>query len=318
MLLSIIIPIYNVEKYLQKCIESVLSQDINDYELLLIDDSSTDNSLNIAKDYENRVNVKIIEKNKNSGLSDTRNIGLKEANGKYILFLDSDDYIEEGSISIIYNIVQDQNEPDVLYFGFYEENENTTEKRYGYKSVKNHLYSGVEFAKNELAQRALYAAACFGVYKKEFLISNNLFFKVGIFHEDELWTPQVVIKAETIYTSDYAYYHYVRHNNSITRKKDKTQNGIDLINSCKELDCLLEQIEDHQLYKLMNNHIAMLYMKAMTEGKLFEKEKRKNIVRSYPLKKTCFAKDNAKAILFFLSLKLYYIANNLNSGLRDE
>ena len=122
MLLSIIIPIYNVEKYLQKCIESVLSQDINDYELLLIDDSSTDNSLNIAKDYENRVNVKIIEKNKNSGLSDTRNIGLKEANGKYILFLDSDDYIEEGSISIIYNIVQDQNEPDVLYFGFYEEN----------------------------------------------------------------------------------------------------------------------------------------------------------------------------------------------------
>lgn len=318
MLLSIIVPMYNVESYLNKCIESILNQKINNYELILIDDCSSDDSLSIAKQYKNYTQIKIIEKENNTGLSDTRNIGLREAQGEYILFLDSDDYIEAESLGKIQNIIIAQNYPDIIYFGFMEENESIIEKKYGYKSNKNHLFLNNEFAISELAQRSLYAAACFGVYRRDFLLDNNLFFKVGIFHEDELWTPQVVIKAETIYTSDYAYYHYVRHNNSITRKKDKTQNGIDLINSCKELDCLLEQIEDHQLYKLMNNHIAMLYMKAMSEGKLFEKEKRKYIERSYPLKKTCFAKDKAKSILFFLSLKLYYIANNLKSGLRDE
>lgn len=311
MLLSIIVPIYNVESYLKKCIESILNQEMNDYELILIDDCSTDTSLNIAKQYKNRSNIKIIEKKKNSGLSDTRNIGLKEAKGKYILFLDSDDYIEGGSLSMIQNLICTQNRPDIIYFGFYEENENIIEKKYGYRSTKNHLYSGTEFAKSELLQRNLYAAACFGVYNREFLVLNNLFFKVGIFHEDELWTPQVVIKADTIYTSEYAYYHYVRRRNSITRRTDKTQNGIDLINSCKELDCLLNLIDDHQLYKLMNNHIAMLYMKAMSEGKLFRKEKRKYIDRFYPLKKTCFNKDKAKAILFALSLRLYYLANNI-------
>lgn len=273
MLLSIIVPIYNVESYLKRCIESVLNQEMNDYELILIDDFSSDTSLKIAKQYQHLSKVKVIEKKKNSGLSDTRNIGLNEAKGSYVLFLDSDDYIDDDSLQMIQNMIFDQNFPDIIYFGFYEENENKAEKKFGYKSVHNYLYSGFGFAKSELGQRNLYAAACFGIYKREFLIINKLFFKVGIYHEDELWTPQVVLKAHTIYTSEYAYYHYVRRKNSITRKVDKSQNGIDLINSCKELDEVLNSIEDEQLYRLMDNHIAMLYMKAMSEGKLYQKIK---------------------------------------------
>ena len=284
---------------------------MNDYELILIDDFSSDTSLKIAKQYQHLSKVKVIEKKKNSGLSDTRNIGLNEAKGSYVLFLDSDDYIDDDSLQMIQNMIFDQNFPDIIYFGFYEENENKAEKKFGYKSVHNYLYSGFGFAKSELGQRNLYAAACFGIYKREFLIINKLFFKVGIYHEDELWTPQVVLKAHTIYTSEYAYYHYVRRKNSITRKVDKSQNGIDLINSCKELDEVLNSIEDEQLYRLMDNHIAMLYMKAMSEGKLYQKDKRKYIDRFYPLKKTCFYKDKAKAVLFAVSLRLYFVANNI-------
>lgn len=311
MLLSIIVPIYNVEKYLHRCIESIVNQNMNDYELLLIDDCSTDASLNVAKQYGHLSNIKIIEKRKNSGLSDTRNIGLKEAVGRYVLFLDSDDYIEENSLQNIQNIIYAQNSPDVVYFGFFEEDANRVEKKFGYVSSQNHLYSGLEFAKSELRKRNLYAAACFGIYKRDFLIQNNLFFKVGIYHEDELWTPQVVIRANSIYAAEYAYYHYVRRADSITRKANKTQNGIDLINSCKELDQLLRLIDDKQLYKYMDNHIAMLYMKAMSEGKLFQKETRKYVDRFYPLRKTCFYKDKFKAILFALSLRCYYLANNI-------
>lgn len=313
MLLSIIVPIYNVKQYLEKCIESVINQNATNYELILIDDCSTDGSLSIAKKYENKSNVKIIKKENNTGLSDTRNIGLRKANGEYILFLDSDDYIEGGSLKNIESIIISQNYPDIVYFGFFEEDDNQKKylKKYGYRSVKNSKFSGTEFAKSELMQRILYPAVCFGIYKRDFLISNNLFFKVGILHEDELWTPQVVLKAGIIYTSDYIYYHYVRRQNSITTQKDKFQNAIDLIHICKELDLLLQQIDDKKLYKLMNNHIAMIYMKAMTIGKLFDKNKRKYINRFYPLKKSYFLFDRAKSLLFAFNLKLYYLANNI-------
>lgn len=88
MLLSVIVPIYNVEPYLVKCINSIVNQNTNNYELILIDDHSTDDSLSIAKQFEHNCRVKIIAKGTNSGLSDTRNIGLKHSTGDYIVFLD--------------------------------------------------------------------------------------------------------------------------------------------------------------------------------------------------------------------------------------
>ena len=92
-LFSIIIPIYNVEKYLVQCIESVLNQDYDDYELILVDDGSPDNCGEICDSYLNKnSNIRVIHK-KNGGISDARNTGLKEAKGDYVIFIDSDDYI---------------------------------------------------------------------------------------------------------------------------------------------------------------------------------------------------------------------------------
>ena len=312
MLLSIIVPIYNVEKYLRKCIDSLVEQRYEDAEIILIDDCSTDHSMKIAELYQDVPNLKIIKKRVNSGLSDTRNIGLKEAKGKYILFLDSDDYLENGCLFNIEKIIKMNNEPSIIYFGFYEEFEKTNQqnKMYGYVSEKNKLYSSKEFIISELKQRNLYAAACFGIYKRDFIVNNQIFFKSGILHEDELWTPQVVMNAKTIYTSDYIYYHYLRRANSITKKCNKTKNGIDMIKICKELENIFSQISDSLVKKYMDNHIAMLYMKGMSEGKLYEKKKRKYIDRFYPLKKACFMKDRIKAVIFAVNLRLYYILNN--------
>ena len=96
MFISVIVPVYNVEKYLDKCLESLLNQHYSDMEIVVVDDKSTDGSLNIAKKYEKHTNVKVVAKEKNSGLSDTRNVGIKESCGQYIMFLDSDDYVENG------------------------------------------------------------------------------------------------------------------------------------------------------------------------------------------------------------------------------
>jgi len=310
MFFSIIVPMYNVEKYLSKCIESILNQHYKDMEIIIIDDKSTDNSLSIAEKYEKYKNIKIISKERNSGLSESRNIGIREARGKYIIFLDSDDYIDENALLDLNKLICEHEFPDIIYTKFIEEREEYCEEKCGYVSESNKIYSRYDFLKSELEKRNLYAAACFGVYKRKLIIDNKLFFKPGICHEDELWTPQVINKAETIYLSDLAYYHYIRRDNSITKAKDKTKNGIDLINTCYELFVLFNDMDDNYLKKLMNNHIAMLYMKAMCRGKLFRKKYAYMIDKKIPLKYASTLKDRIKAILFLCNLHVYYLIDS--------
>lgn len=308
MFISVVVPVYNVEKYLEKCLQSLIEQCYSDMEIV-VDDKSTDRSLCIAKKYEKYNNVKVISKEKNTGLSDSRNVGIRESRGQYIMFLDSDDYVEDGCIFKIQEIVKKENEPDIVYFGYSEEYESTNEKyiKYGYVSQKDKIYTGEEFAIAELKQRNLYAAACFGIYNREFIVRNNLYFESGLLHEDELWTPQVILRANKVYTSDYVFYHYLRRNGSITRSGNKTKHGQDMLCICKKLDILANEIKNPELKKYMDNHIAMLYMKGMTEGRLYQTNM--EIDRFYPLRKVCFKKDRAKAILFAFSLRLYYRIN---------
>ena len=97
MFLSIIVPAYNVERYIDKCVDSLEEQNIDDYEIIIINDCSTDNTINVIK-RRAKCNIRIINKEINTGLSDTRNIGIESANGEYIMFVDSDDYIETNII----------------------------------------------------------------------------------------------------------------------------------------------------------------------------------------------------------------------------
>ena len=101
---SVIVPVYNVEKYIEKCIESIFNNQINDVEIIIVNDGSTDNSRNIINKYAERDNIVIIDQ-ENAGLSAARNSGLKIAKGEYILFLDSDDYLEPEALDILYKVV---------------------------------------------------------------------------------------------------------------------------------------------------------------------------------------------------------------------
>lgn len=303
---SIIVPIYNTEKYLDKCIQSVLGQTLSDYELLLIDDCSMDSSLTIAYRYQSD-RVRILKNSSNSGLSKTRNKGMEYASGDYIVFLDSDDYIDKNALFDLNKLICENGFPDIIYTGFVEERGETKTKKYGYASEPNKIYNRHDFLKSELEKRTLYAAACFGIYKRKLIIDNKLFFKPGICHEDELWTPQVVNKATFIYLSDLTYYHYIRRNDSITKVKDKTKNGIDLLESCYDLMNIFSTMDDCYLKRMMNNHIAMLYMKAMCRGRLYRKEYSKLIDRKFPIHYAATSIDKIKAILFLFSPYIYYL-----------
>lgn len=127
---TIIIPVYNSEKYLKQCLDSVINQTLEKIEIICIDDKSTDNSLNILKEYRNNdKRIKIIENSGNKGTGYTRNIGLKEALGEYIMLLDADDWYETETCEKAYNQINN-NKDDIVFFNYTKIYEyNNTKKR---------------------------------------------------------------------------------------------------------------------------------------------------------------------------------------------
>ena len=169
---SVIVPIYNVEKYLEKCINSLLSQTLEDIQIILVNDGSKDNSGNIAKEYEqnNKDRVIYVEK-ENGGLSDARNYGLKYATGDFIAFLDSDDYIEKNAYEEMYNKAIEEN-ADYVECDFIWEfpNKIRVDKQYPYKNKKEMLSFVRVVAWNKLIKRQL-------------ITDNNLEFPKGLRYE---------------------------------------------------------------------------------------------------------------------------------------
>ena len=190
-LVSIIIPIYNVEKYLRKCIDSALKQTYRDIELVLVDDGSTDSCSQICNDYVSLDSrVKVIHQ-ENGGLSFARNNGFKMARGEYVYFLDSDDYIAKNAIKELYDEAKEKNLDVVLFDGFViDEDEKRDEANRYY--IRKGRYDNVCDGKTlfaEMVSNSDYRSAVQFLYiRKACLIKWNLCFYEGILHEDELFT----------------------------------------------------------------------------------------------------------------------------------
>lgn len=313
--LSIIVPIYNTDKYLKKCVNSLINQNTDEYEIILINDGSSDKSDIICTDYakKHKELIKYIKK-ENSGLSDTRNSGIKKSKGKYICFVDSDDYIEDNCLKSFKEILKEGN-IDILFYGYILENSNENpQKKFTYKSRNDRMYDTDIFLTNELNKRNIPIPACFAFYRKDIITKNKIFFEPGILHEDERWSPQIILNSKKVYLSSKCIYHYVQRENSITHKKDKTQNGIDIINTCVFLDKKSNNIKNKKIKKLMKNRIAMLYMKGMVIGKLCRKQYSKYINRFFPINHATKLIDKIKSIIFLVSpywyYKIYYSIKN--------
>ena len=312
MKLSIIIPAYNVENNISTCIESLFIQGIEDFEVIIINDCSTDNTAaEIERLMQKYSDIIYINKPTNSGLSDTRNVGMERARGEYIMFLDSDDYLEPMSLKMLFQQIKKHGSADVIYFKYIVQKNEVSEVKRGYVSDSNRLYLSVEFLKNEMNKRHFPVPACFALYRRAFLKEYNITFKTGILHEDELWSPTVLVNAKTVLTTDVLVYHYMIRENSITQKKDRTKNGLDILIVCKDLLELSKNIENDKIRRLMLNHIAMLYMKGCCIGNLFRKPYNKKIDRTLPLRCSYFFVDKLKSIIFAISFKTYFFLDRI-------
>ena len=195
---TIIIPVYNVEKYLREAIDSAINQTYKNLEIILVDDGSTDKSGEICDEYiklDNR--IKVIHK-KNGGLSDARNAGLDSCTGKYIMFLDSDDFLEPDAVENMYNEIVEKDADYVIgnYINATEEGEKWEKPVFDLEKYKPFKLSIHDYMNSFFIMNS---SVCNKIFKKEFIDKLNLRFIVGLPAEDAIFTTYCFIKSEKVY-----------------------------------------------------------------------------------------------------------------------
>ena len=240
---SVIVPIYNVEKYLEKCINSLLSQTLEDIQIILVNDGSKDNSGNIAKECEkNNKNRIIYVEKENGGLSDARNYGLKYATGDFIAFLDSDDYIEKNAYEEMYNKAIEEN-ADYVECDFIWEfpNKIRVDKQYPYKNKKEMLSFVRVVAWNKLIKRQL-------------ITDNNLEFPKGLRYEDIEFTYKLIPFINKFAYVDKPFIHYVQRKGSIANVQNERTAEIFTV-----LDNVIEFYKKNNIYEKYRDELEYNY-----------------------------------------------------------
>ena len=314
MMFSFIIPIYNVEQYLLDCLNSVIAQTYPDYEVICVNDGSTDGSLAILEDFQKKYNqVKVITQH-NKGLSGARNAGIQAAKGDYLFFLDSDDWIETDTLKIL---AEKQNGEDLLCFNGRRCFEDGTTEEPDSGIEESQLTGWEYYNKYALLPRKFhFVCTVLRLYRREYLLKNNLLFEEGIYHEDNLFTPLACYFAKSVKVIPDILYVYRIREGSITQTAN-VQRLFDVITVANKLSNFfipIRDIDKSQLYR----EIAGEYFGAFTSDnvKLFgnnDAEIKKwinwenfKIVSVYPRHWRIYILLNLQPLLFrmYISLEL--------------
>lgn len=231
-LISVIIPIYNVEEYLDRCIESVVNQTYKNLEIILVDDGSPDSCPKKCDEWAKRDSRIVVIHKKNGGLSDARNAGLDTMNGEYVTFIDSDDYVDKEYVNVLYNNLIN-NGVEISQVEFYNEQENIEMTDNDEivtvistnKAIENYYLS--LFPKMNIS-------SCAKLYSKT--VIGDFRFPIGKTHEDQYFTPQVAINSKNIALSNKKLYCYVNRDNSIMHVgfNEKRWDNIWAVDKCIE------------------------------------------------------------------------------------
>ena len=247
---SIIVPIYNVEMYIEKCLETLVNQTLKDIEIILVNDGSKDGSAEIAKKYLKKYPEKIVYLEKeNGGLSDSRNYGLPYAKGEYIAFLDSDDYVEENMYEEMYELAKKE-DSDMVQCNFYWEYPDKNKKKIGelrqYSNKKEMLVKTRVEAWNKLI-------------KREILEQNpEIKFPKGLRYEDVEFTYKLVPYVEKVSILNKPFIHYIQRGNSISNtQNERTKEIFDV------LDNVIKYYKEKNLYEEYEEQLEYVYVKTV-------------------------------------------------------
>lgn len=320
---SIIIPIYNAEKYLKRCLDSVINQTYKNIEIICINDGSKDNSLNILKEYAKKDRRIIIIDNENKGVSSARNEGIKKSTGEYITFVDSDDWLEVDAVEILYNTILEKN-VDVVRSNYYrnfeyEKNEcignlfDLTNKIYNTKD-KHFCTSVIDKLLDDTIQGYVWLLFT----KRESVLKTSLFKEDIHLLEDIIFYIELFSKVDNIFFLDKPTYHYYCNVNSCTKSsKYYIRNMYNIIKVNKYMKEILidSGFSDESVIRKMNtfhcnmiiNYVFLLYRGMKNDKNSLKNELDKLINNKDVL--NIIGESDLKQLPLHLRLPIYFIIN---------
>lgn len=312
-LISIIVPIYNVEKYLKQCINSIINQTYKNIEIILVDDGSPDKCGEICDEYSKKDDRIIVIHKKNGGLSDARNKGIDIANGEYLTFVDSDDFVENNYIEKLYNSIK-LNNAKIAQCGISKVNESSEiiEKlcyeesfvKTSYEILNN--WYGKHLIENVVVWNKMYAKELF----------KDIRFPVGKIHEDEFTTYKLIYFSKKVTIICNPLYNYRQNNDSIMGKKFSIKR-LDLLEALEQRIQFFKEKNEKDLYEnVVRVYIKQLRMYYIKTRKYISNSNKiqKEIIEKYKeinfeikkIKKISF-KEKFKSLMFIISPKIYYL-----------
>lgn len=211
-LISVIVPVYNVENYIERCLNSIINQTYKNIEIVCVNDGSTDNSLNILNDFQKKDSrIKIISQ-ENQGLSEARNVGIKNSSGKYIGFVDSDDWVDLDYYEKLHKALIDSKSDFACANIKFFDNGKISYIKFQQNQIFSEFDKKIDNYKN--------GSVCDKLYKKSLFLDNDIKFIKGYFYEDNIVLLQLTYYSKKIVTINTVSYYYFKNNNSITREKN--------------------------------------------------------------------------------------------------
>lgn len=316
-LISVIVPVYNVSNYLRKCIDSILQQSYQNIEVILVDDGSTDASKEICDFYEKSDSRVICYHKENGGLSDARNFGIKKSHGKYLVFVDSDDYISDKMVEKLYQLIhQFHVKIGVVGFDFvYEKNKRKKEKykknsvyRLDKKRALEHLFSDNSkignYAWNKIYEKELFA-------KVEYPIGMNM--------EDLGTTYLLLDQVDFIAVNEEKLYHYFQRENSILHSVNKKLKSDKFELANKRFEYFLKH---HKDYEMNYYSIIAVSLDCYPYLSQYLRQNAQKIIKNKKYKKSFWKyanlKEKIKFMIFNLDEKLFYQVFNQGKGRKEN
>lgn len=321
--ISLIVPIYNVEKYLNRCVDSIIRQTYSEIEIILINDGSTDNCLEICNKYKKQDKRIIVVDKENGGLSDARNAGIEIATGKYIMFIDSDDWIDSNMVNRLYSLISKKDaciaqcdfarvyNDENIYFN----NENINIKVMDSKEAMISIYKN-----NGVKSIVTWNK----IYKKE--LFNTIRFPKGKIHEDEFTTYKLFDKCKKIIDTDEVMYYYRQRDGSIM-KSEFSIKRLDVIEAIKERIKYFENkgykelklLAENQLQSLLRSFYTTIYNSTIENKELYLNKIVKEIRKNYfKFISNRHVSKKSKILITIISIndglyyKIYKFKNNIS------
>lgn len=292
--ISVIVPIYNVEKYINRCVDSILNQTYKNLEIILVDDESPDNCGKIADEYKSiDSRIKVVHK-KNGGLSDARNYGMDYVTGEYVLFVDSDDWLKKEMIETLYNL-SIKNNADIVQSGFYYAYNNYLlyDDRYYTESMEPVELNKQELMKELVINERVKNFAWGKLYRRNLI--KDIPFEKGVLFEDVFWAHKVMDRVDKYIICHKPMCYYLQRSDSIV--STYTIKNLDIIKGLKIRHKFIEENYPHlksESYKILTKTIFLHYH-------LLYKNKHKDNYRKYIKEFRQYILDNYEEILFSIS-----------------